>query len=185
MNPDFLARSQQIASDLMADLTAEQLESSTPCAKWNVGELIEHMIGAQYWALGAVTGSEPEGTGEGAAAGDYSASFAEAAAAATAAFREEGALERTVNPGFGDMAATALLGLAITDTFTHAWDLATATGQDTNLDPQMANALLGASRQSIQPAFRSEAGDIFGLEQEAPGGSNAATQLAAFLGRLV
>ncbi|MCP3939663.1 MAG: TIGR03086 family protein [Actinomycetia bacterium] len=185
MNPDFLARAQKIASDLMAGITSEQLELSTPCAKWNVGELIEHMIGAQYWALGGVTGSEPAGTGEGAAGGDYSAGFAEAAAAATTAFGEEGALERTVNLGFGDIPATALLELIITDTFTHAWDLANATGQDTNLDPQMAAAVLEASRQSIQPAFRSETGDVFGLEQPAPDGSNAMTQLAAFLGRNV
>jgi uncharacterized protein (TIGR03086 family) len=83
------------------------------------------------------------------------------------------------------MPATALLGLATTDTFTHAWDLAKATGQDTDLAPEMAAQLLAASREAIQPAFRSEEGTIFGFEQEAPEGASNADQLAAFLGRTV
>jgi uncharacterized protein (TIGR03086 family) len=124
-------------------------------------------------------------TGEGAAQGDYRQTFADAAAAATAAFAQDGALDRTVDPGFGDMPATALLGLATTDTFTHAWDLAKATGQDTDLAPEMAAQLLAASREAIQPAFRSEEGTIFGFEQEAPEGASNADQLAAFLGRTV
>jgi len=78
-----------------------------------------------------------------------------------------------------------LMGLSMTDTFTHAWDLARATGQDTNLAPELAAQLLAQSRQSIQPAFRSEDGAIFGLEQSAPEGASPADQLAAFLGRTV
>ncbi|NNE73773.1 MAG: TIGR03086 family protein [Acidimicrobiales bacterium] len=184
MNPEILGQAQSIAAQVMANVSADQLENSTPCAKWNVGQLIDHLVGSQHWARAGVDGSEMQ-SGDGASQGDYNAAFAEAADAAKAAFAEEGAMERTVNPGFGDMPAAALLGLAVTDTFTHAWDLATATGQDNNLAPEMAQQLLAASQQSIQPAFRSEEGDIFGLEQQAPEGANAASQLAAFLGRRV
>jgi uncharacterized protein (TIGR03086 family) len=92
---------------------------------------------------------------------------------------------RTVNPGFGDMPAIALMGLSSTDTFTHSWDLARATGQDTNLAPELAAALLEQSRVSIQPEFRSDEGTLFGPEQTAPAGASPADQLAAFLGRTV
>lgn len=124
-------------------------------------------------------------TGEGSSGGDFNAAFAAAAAASLASFEADGALDRTVDPGFGEMPATAVLGMATTDTFQHAWDLATATGQDNDLDPEMAGQLLEAARRSIPPTFRSETGDIFGLEQPAPPDANAATQLAAFLGRRV
>ena len=124
-------------------------------------------------------------TGEGAAQGDFVAIFDQAAQDNLAAFSEEGALGRTVNPGFGDMPAPALMGLSATDTFTHAWDLARATGQDTDLAPGLAAMLLEQSRQAIQPAFRSEEGTIFGMEQAAPDGAPPADQLAAFLGRSV
>ena len=76
-------------------------------------------------------------------------------------------------------------GLAATDTFTHGWDLAKATGQNTDLAPALAAALHEGAKQSISPAFRSAVGSVFGLEQSAPAGASNADQLAAFLGRAV
>jgi uncharacterized protein (TIGR03086 family) len=184
MDHNMLAQAQQISAQVLSNITADQLELPTPCAKWNVAELIDHTVGAQHWARCAMQGAEME-TGDGSAQGDFVAAFNAAATQAVDAFAEEGALDKMVNPGFGDMPARALLGLALTDTFTHAWDLAKATGQDTNLAPPMAEALLQASKQSIQDSFRSEEGAIFGLEQEAPEGASAADRLAAFLGRTV
>lgn len=186
MNPtDVLAQTQDVARGVLANVSADQLANDTPCREWTVGQLIDHMVGAQHWARNGIAGTEMADTGEGASQGDFVATFDEAASAALAAFAEEGALQRTVNPGFGDMPATALLGLAATDTFTHAWDLAKATGQSTDLAPELAAPLLEQSRQAIQPAFRSDEGTIFGPEQQAPEGAPAADQLAAFLGRSV
>ena len=185
MNPQILQQAQTIAREILSNVSQDQLELNTPCQNWNVGQFVDHVIGAQHWARSAVAGVDMTETGEGSSNGDFLAAFDDAAAATLAAFSEEGALDRTVNPGFGDMPATALLGMAITDTFTHAWDVAKATGQDTNLAPDMAAQLLAQSRQSIQPAFRSEEGSIFGLEQEAPEDASNADKLAAFLGRTV
>lgn len=184
MHPQALAQCQAIAQGVMANVTADQLELATPCADWNVGQLIDHLVGSQNWGLAAMQGVPPEAA-DGACQGDYCGTFQQAAEACLASFSEEGALEKMVNPGFGDMPGAAMLGLMMTDTFQHAWDLASATGQDTDLNPEMAAQLLAASQQMIQPAFRSEDGSIFGMEQQAPEGANAATQLAAFLGRSV
>jgi uncharacterized protein (TIGR03086 family) len=186
MNPTaMLAQSHQVAHDVLANVTRDQLALDTPCKDWKVADLIDHLVGGQHWARSAMEGSEMIDGGAGAAQGDYLATFDAAAQAALDAFSAEGALAKTVNPGFGDMPAMALLGLSATDTFTHAWDLAKATGQDTDLEPDLAAGLLAQSRQSIQPAFRSDEGTIFGPEQPAPEGASAADQLAAFLGRSV
>ncbi len=186
MNPTApLAQAQDVARGVLANVTPDQLDGPTPCKDWTVAQLIDHLVGSQHWARNGVAGTEMTETGEGASQGDYQAAFDEAAAASLAAFNEDGALGRTVNPGFGDMPAGALMGLATTDTFTHAWDLAKATGQDTDLAPDLAAQLLEQSRQAIQPAFRSDEGTIFGPEQQAPDGAPAADQLAAFLGRTV
>jgi uncharacterized protein (TIGR03086 family) len=77
------------------------------------------------------------------------------------------------------------MGIVTTDTFAHTWDLARATGQSTDLDPELAASLLAQSRQSVQDEYRSEDGAMFGLEQTAPDGSTVADELAAFLGRRV
>lgn len=185
MSTHALQKSQQIASDVLANVSADQLDLPTPCANWKVADLIDHLVGGQHWARSAVQGAEMTETGEGSAQGDYNAIFAAAAQANLDAFNEDGALGRTVNPGFGDMPAAALMGLSTTDTFTHAWDLAKATGQDTNLDADLATQLLEQSRVSIQDAFRSDEGNIFGPEQSAPADASPADQLAAFLGRSI
>ncbi len=161
------------------------MSDSTPCASWNVSQLIDHLVGGQLWATSAIQGLDMDETGEGSAAGDYQAAFDVACAKAVAAFSEDGAMDRTVNPGFGDMPAAALLGLTVTDTFTHSWDLARATGQDTDLDPAFADQLLAASQASIQEAFRGPEGAPFGPEQPAPAAASSADRLAAFLGRTV
>lgn len=185
MNQQVLAQTQKMAADLIDQVTADQFELPTPCANWNVGQLIDHLVGGQHWARSGVAGEPMTETGDGSSQGDFKAAFADASKRCLDAFSEDGALDRTVNPGFGDMPATALLGLAITDTFTHSWDLATAIGQDNNLAPQMAEQLLAASRHSIRPEFRTEDGSLFLPEQQAPADANPATQLAAFLGRKV
>lgn len=183
MSTTKLVRAQDLARGVLANVSADQLDNDTPCADWKVTQLIDHLVGAQLWAASGVRGTKMTETGEGSATGDFAAAFDAAALDCVGAFSEDGAMARTVNPGFGDMPASALLGMAVTDTFTHAWDVARATGQSTDLDPELATELLAQSRQSIQPGFRSEEGSIFGLEQPAPEGASAADQLAAFLGR--
>ncbi len=185
MSTASLVRAQEIAAGVLAAITPDQLDAPTPCAQWNVSQLIDHLVGAQYWARAAVEGVQAAETGEGSATGDFGAAFASAAESCRAAFDAPGALGRMVDAGMGKMPAGALLGLAVTDTFVHAWDLATATGQDTDLDPALAEQILATSRAHIQPAFRSEDGKIFGPEQQAPHGADTATRLAAFLGRRV
>ena len=92
-------------------------------------------------------------------------------------------MEKTLTLPFGQMPGSAFVGIAATDTFTHGWDLAKATGQDTDLAPALAEQLLNGARQFIQPAFRSPEGAVFGPEQPAPAGASNADQLASFLGR--
>jgi uncharacterized protein (TIGR03086 family) len=85
------------------------------------------------------------------------------------------------------MPGAAVLGLAVTDTFTHGWDIAKATDQSTDLSPELAAGILTQARQMIQPGFRAEEDGAgpFLAEQQCVDGSCNADQLAAFLGRTV
>jgi uncharacterized protein (TIGR03086 family) len=118
--------------------------------------------------------------------GDFVAAFDEGSKSDLAAFSAEGAMERIMHLPFGDMPGAAFVGLAATDTFVHGWDLAKATGQATDLNPALAEALLAGARQAIPDAIRGEDGKApFGPEQQAPAGASNADRLAAFLGRTV
>lgn len=176
---------QAVARQVMQGVTADQMSAATPCASWDVAGLINHMVGGNQFFAAGMRGQAPSADETNWAAGDWQASFDTNAADALAAFGEEGALERTVTLPFGEMPGAAFMGLAMTDTFQHAWDLAKATGQDTNLAPEMAQQLLAQCKQSIQDGFRGPEGAPFGAQAECADDACAADQLAAFLGRQV
>ncbi len=177
---------QAIASTraVLTAVTSDQLTADTPCAAWKVSDLINHIVGGQYFFEAGVLGQPPAGEVD-YSAGDYVAAFDEASARCVAAFAADGAMEKMLTLPFGQMPGAAFAGLAATDTFTHGWDLAKATGQSTDLAPELAAQLLAGAKMSIQPAFRSEEGTVFGPERTAPDGASNADQLAAFLGRAV
>lgn len=176
---------QDVARQVIQNVSADQLSQPTPCASWDVAGLINHMVGANQFFASGVRGQAPSADETNWAEGDWQAAFNAQADDALAAFSEEGALERMLDLPFGSMPGSAFIGLAITDTFQHAWDLAKATGQDTNLAPQMASMLLEQCKQSIQDEFRGPEGAPFGPQAECADDACAADQLAAFLGRQV
>lgn len=170
---------------VLANVSPDQLDAPTPCKNWKVGELINHIVGGQHFFATAVAGEEIAGGDTDFSAGDYLTEFDRASEQCLAAFRADGAMDKMLTLPFGQMPGAAFVGLATTDTFTHGWDLAKATAQDTDLAPDLATALLEQSKSSIQDAFRSPDGAVFGPEQSAPDDASEADRLAAFLGRSV
>ena len=184
MTDPSLLRSHAAARQVLAATSSDQLGLATPCEKWSVADLIDHLVGAQNWGYAGLTGSDA-GSAAGVWSGDYVTAFDESAARVLALTDDAEVMAKTVNPGFGDMPAPALIGMITSDTLVHAWDLAVATGQDRDLDPELAEQLLARAKESIPDSFRDPEGNIFGLEQDAPVNACAADRLAAFLGRTV
>jgi uncharacterized protein (TIGR03086 family) len=179
---------QAIASTraVLAAVGPDQLGDDTPCASWKVSDIVNHVVGGQYFFRAAMDGEAPAGEPPDFASGDFLARFDEGSAGAVASFQSDGAMDRTVTLPFGQMPGSAFLGLAATDTFVHGWDIAKATGQSTDLAPELATQLLAAARTTIQDAFRGPDGAApFGPTRQPPDGASAADQLAAFLGRTV
>jgi uncharacterized protein (TIGR03086 family) len=85
---------------------------------------------------------------------------------------------------FGEIPGQVFIGMRTSDVLTHAWDLAAATGQSTDLDPELAAEQLAAVRAYVGPQFRGP-GMPFGDEQPCSSERAPADQLAAFLGRKV
>jgi uncharacterized protein (TIGR03086 family) len=176
----------QSTRGVLAGVSSDQLGMPTPCASWTVADVINHIVGGQYFFAASMRGEAPSGERPDFAAGDYLAAFDDGSAACLAAFGADGAMERTVHLPFGDLPGSAVVGLAATDTFTHGWDLARATGQPSDLAPELAAGLLTGIKGSLPPGVRGPDGAApFGPEQQAPDGASNADQLAAFLGRTV
>lgn len=184
MTTETMERAMEVAKGVLANVRPEQFDDPTPCASWKVRDLVNHLVGGSHWfAASMEAGEAPGGDPSDLASGDFVASYEEGVKKAVAAFGAPGAQDKMVALPFGTMPGSAFMGIATTDTFTHAWDLAKATGQSTDLDPDLAEQLLAGARMFISDSFRGAEPMPFGPEREAPEGATAADRLAAFLGR--
>jgi uncharacterized protein (TIGR03086 family) len=187
MEPEDLDRAFSLTRTIVGNVRADQLDASTPCVSWSVRDVINHLIAASFWYAGALsTGVGPPVRDDDFTAGDHLTTYDDAFAQASTAFHAPGALDQTLTLHFGPLPATVFLLLATNDTFAHGWDIATATSQPTDLDPELAVKLLDADRGWIAPVHRGADREMpFGPERAAPRGASNADQLAAFLGRAV
>jgi uncharacterized protein (TIGR03086 family) len=173
-------RAQDAFAAVLANVRPDQLDAPTPCSKWTLRDLIDHVLGGNervvQWA-----GSDQEPP---ARPDNLVAAHRATAAAAQEVFGRPGAMTATFELPFGQMPGQVFIGLRTIDALTHAWDLAAATGQSTDLDPVLATEQLAAARQGVRPEFRGP-GRAFGQEQPCSSDRPPADQLAAFLGRKV
>lgn len=185
MTTENLERAFATTRGILTNVKLDQLNDDTPCASWQVRDLINHIIGGSFYFAETVNNGKGTSPSEADFTGpDMVATYDDGIAQAVAAFNKAGAMERSVELPFGTLPMPAWLGIATTDAFTHGWDLAKATGQSTDLDPELAAQLLEGSKLFIQPAFRGEdTKSPFGAEQTSRAGATNADQLAAFLGR--
>lgn len=169
---------------VLSKVAADQWSLPSPCSEWDVRGVAQHMTMGALMVADCVAGrpfAPPEGDVLGA---DPAAALRVAGDAALAAFRADlTVLGKTVTMPFGEMPGAVIAGIFTNDEFAHAWDVAKATGQDTNLNPALAEGCLAGARQFITPDLRTHG--LFAAETTAPSTASAADRLAAFMGRTV
>ncbi len=135
-------RAQDAFAALLANVRADQLGGPTPCSEWTINDLIEHVVGGNEqvgrWAASPI---EPPARPDGLVAAHQAA-----AAVAHEIFAAPGGMSATFKLPLGEVPGQVFIGLRTTDVLTHAWDLAAATGQSTDLDPELAVERLAAAR---------------------------------------
>jgi uncharacterized protein (TIGR03086 family) len=82
---------------------------------------------------------------------------------------------------FGDFPGEFALGIHIVETVVHTWDLSKATGQPTELDPELCEAAWERTKD-IDDSFRGP-GRPFGQPVAAPPDATPTERLVAWLGR--
>src|SRR3954452_11011819 len=116
---------------------------------WTVGDLVAHLVNEQLWVppllagepFDLIDGRFPEDTGD-LLGDDPFTGWESAADDALSAFAEDDALVRTVHLDRGPTPAIAYIQELTADLTVHAWDLARATGGDTELDGELVTAAL-------------------------------------------
>jgi uncharacterized protein (TIGR03086 family) len=151
-----LDRAHTALRDATAALTATDLGRATPCAEWNVAQVLQHAAGDQLAYASAITGQGGPTENPFAPSGILAATPAELAepalTASAAAFATVDPAGTTPTPlPQGALPAAIAAGAAALDAGVHAWDIAVATGQPSPLDDDLAGWLLPVARAIVEP----------------------------------
>ncbi len=170
-------RAQDTFAHVLVNVTSDQLSLPTQCAQWDVKALIDHVIAGNQRVVeraGGHTTPPPE---------DRRAAHFSSAREAQEIFTQPEALTRTYQLPIGEIPGTAFIEIRTSDLFVHAWDLAIATGQPTNFDPELADYVLAFSKRMMsRPGLRGD-DRPYGEEQPCRGTHSPADRVAAFFGR--
>jgi uncharacterized protein (TIGR03086 family) len=176
------------AALIVSGINARELGRQTPCPKYDVAALIDHLVGAGYRAAALGRGQAPPAGDDfpHVELEDAPDDLRRAAGEAAIAWADDSALSSwTTMPWGEEYSGTALVAMYLAELSAHAWDLARATGQLERLDKSLAVPALEGARLMIKPASRNrvEPGVPFGSEVMSPSDADDWERLVAFMGR--
>jgi uncharacterized protein (TIGR03086 family) len=168
----------------VAGVGDDQWDLPTPCDGWDVRDLVNHIVAGNLWAaqLGcgrtiADVGSDLDGDVLGS---DPVVAYDLSAESAATAFEMQGALDAPCAVSYGPVPGSVYAGHRLIDVLIHGWDVASATGQPTRIDP----SLIEACWQVVRPQLSLLQGSgAFGVETTASADSDPQASLLMALGR--
>ena len=166
----------QLLPGIVGGIRAEQLDNPTPCAKFTVRGVLEHMITGATAFTGAFQGVQPPQPDT----TDVLAGFVPALSRLSEAMHSSGALDRTIQAPFGEVPGDTFARFIVLDGLVHGWDLATSTGQSYEPPNALVAEVDAYARQAVDPLRN---GDTFALAVEPPASATPIQRLVAFTGR--
>lgn len=179
---DALGSAWKLGNDLLAGLRPADLDRATPCAGWDVRELLVHTLGEADMMSqvnrGAQSSSEyPDLVGDGASLdGGW-----QRVGADNVASWHDGGLAGDRAYFYGTFPARVALLINLGEVVVHSWDLARATGRHYDIDPELAELVYGL--YSAFPLDGMRANGSLGPEVPVPAGAPVAHRLLGLLGR--
>jgi uncharacterized protein (TIGR03086 family) len=162
----------------------DQWHLPTPCAEWDVRQLVNHLVSENRWIpplLAGGTVAEVGSSLDGDLLGeDPKGAWDRAAEEAERAVRETPP-DRTVHLSGRDAPASQYVFEVFADLAVHAWDLAQAVGADGTIDPDIAEAIY-ARYSPVERALKRSG--QYGEKIEAPPEASPQTKLLALFGRV-
>jgi uncharacterized protein (TIGR03086 family) len=171
---------------IVAGIRDDQWDLPTPCVGWTVRDLLNHIVAGNLWAAALARGRTIDEVGS-ALDGDMLIAgpvlaYDMSAESAASVFELPGALEAPCAVSYGPVPGSVYAGHRLIDVLIHGWDLASATGQPTDLDPRLVDACWEVARPQLSLL---QASGAFGAAKPAAAGDEGETQasLLAALGR--
>jgi uncharacterized protein (TIGR03086 family) len=186
----------------VAAVTPDQFALPTPCPEYDVRALLAHIVGgltrtalvgeddpdalarpaAALLSPGETTPPSPP-VAQGPPDDGWPDAYRAAAARAAAAWADDAKLDALVEVPWGKIPGRFALAGYVQEVLAHGWDLAKATGQPREGDPELALFALAGAKRILPPDIRGNDGVPFGPVVDVPADATPYTQLAAWLGR--
>jgi uncharacterized protein (TIGR03086 family) len=136
---DAVHAAQAWVARLVEGVRPEQLGNATPCTDFDVEALVKHLFGVanRLVAMGAGHPADSVPPTIPALPDDVVGAYRARVEQGRQAWADPAALGRTVEAPFGRAPGAVVLGAYLAENLTHGWDLARATGQDPEADPEL------------------------------------------------
>lgn len=172
------------ARAVVAAVRPEDLDRPTPCTEFTVQDLLGHLLGACRRVVAVGRGEDPLSVNTEAPfapVADWNAAFGTVAHEIQAAWTDDATLERTVAMPWATMSTREMLGIYASEITVHTWDVAHATGQSPDWDPDVIDAAFAA----MQVALPAEGREIAPFDDvvPTPAAAPAIDRLVAWNGR--
>ncbi len=142
-----------LGSSVIAAVSPDQIDDPTPCDGLDVRSLLGHLVEVLHRVAAIGRAENPFGTPPLPAVDDdaWLQTWREAAHEVQAAWTDDAVLQRIVVLPWSQLPAGETLGGYLNEVTVHTWDLAVATGQRPEWDPQVLSVAFDAI-QGILPA---------------------------------
>jgi uncharacterized protein (TIGR03086 family) len=179
--------------DVVNGVTLDDLDRPTPCAGWNLADLLAHMTVQHYGFAAAARGNGADlavweqATVADAVAADPAAAYAKAATEVLDAFSADGVLDATFAlPEFGPDATfpgSMAIGFHFVDYVVHGWDVARTIGAPFELPADVISAVLPMTLAIPDGEFREAEGSPFARAIAPTGEASDLDRVLLHLGR--
>jgi uncharacterized protein (TIGR03086 family) len=180
---DAFDRAAAAATAVVDGIGPDQFDLPTPCTEWNVRGVLNHIVTGNMLAEAVVAGRSHPDRNTDRLGRDPKTAFADSLATTRATLGRPGLLERVLTTPIGEAPGAVLVHMRVAELVVHGWDLARATGQSTDIDPELADHVLDTWKARLGDRPRTMV--PFEEPQPVPGEATAADRLAAYLGRSV
>jgi uncharacterized protein (TIGR03086 family) len=181
-----VARAVAPLPEIINAIEPSQLGNRTPCADWDVRTLVNHLL---FWGPPQVGAGRkelipPPGDSEHEAnltSGDWATALTNHFDSLATAWGEPSAWEgNTRLDGSSEMPAAVIGGMVVGEVVVHGWDLARATGQQPQWDPELLDYLL---QEATGMAEQARQMGLFGPEVTVPASASTVDRILGITGR--
>lgn len=171
-----------LASEAIHNVKPDQLSDPTPCSEFDVKALLNHLLGGMSMLTTAAQGEKAQAptedlVGDGS---DVAARYDAAREKLLSVINDPKVFDATWQMPFGDLPGKMMAGIAFMEHATHTWDVRKATGQDTELPPDLV-AEVDSVVRPMDAMLRMPG--VCAAAVTVPDNASATDKLMAFLGR--